>query len=159
MSEKIGLLKNFAEYIFNSLDRTLEGITEKELDWQPLEESNSLRWTLNHLSRLSNLSIPRVIKGDPDYSPEGWPEDYRDQAHSLEKFVGDIAKGRESVIEFLGELSDSMLDDDIPLWGGTRKRQFGLFVYLSELIHHRGQIAYLKGTIKRHREKNEAFLM
>jgi hypothetical protein len=159
MDNDIAVLKRFAEYAFGSLERTCEGLTEKEADWKPAEETNDARWILNHLSRISNTALPRIFKGDPDYTPEGWPEDYREQKYDLDKLLGDIATGKEAVLEGMGSLSSADLAEDIPLWGGTRKREFGIFAYLGEIINHKGQIAALKGIIKRRREKDASFLV
>ena len=153
MSEKAAILKDQAEYIYERIGRTLEGVTEKEMKWKPTEVSNSIEWILNHMARLSNLSLPRIIKGDPEYKPGDWPDDYRDKHHSLEKMMGDIEKGKKAVLEGIGKLTSAQLEEEIPLWGGTRKRKTGLFAYLGELVHHNGQIAYLRGTMKRLKEK------
>jgi hypothetical protein len=53
----------------------------------------------------------------------------------------------------IGKLTSEQLEEEIPLWRGTQKRKTGIFAYLGELVHHRGQIAYLKGTMKRLKEK------
>lgn len=153
MSEKASILRDQTEYIYGRIGRTLEGLTEKEMKWKPTEVSNSIEWTLNHMARISNLSLPRIIKGDPEYKPEGWPDDYRDKHHSLEKMMGDIEKGKTVVIEGISKLTSAQLEEEIPLWGGTKKRKTGLFAYLGELVHHNGQIAYLRGTMKRQKEK------
>lgn len=158
MSEKGEILKEQAEYIFGTIDRTVEGLTDKEMMWKPTEVSNSTEWILNHLARIVNLSLPRLIKGDPDYTPKGWPEDYRDKHYSLEKMLKDISEGKKAVFDGLGKLTSEQLEEEIPLWGGTRKRKIGLFAYLGELVHHKGQIAYLRGTMKRLKEKDPNFL-
>ena len=158
LSEKGTLLKEFAEFSFGSLERTCEGITEKEAEWRPVPESNNIRWILNHLARISNLSLPRIIKGTQEYTPEGWPEDYRDQTHTLEKMLADIQKGKEAVLKGIGNLKDADLEAEIPMWRGTRKRKVGLFAYIGEVINHKGQLAALRGNIKRRREKDPDFL-
>lgn len=158
MESDVAVLKRFAEYALGSLERTCEGLTEKEADWKPIEEANNAKWILNHLSRITNLSLPRIFMGDPNYTPEGWPEDYRDQTYALEKLLADIANGKDAVLEGLGGLTSAALAEDIPLWGGTKKREFGTFAYIGEIINHKGQIAALRGNIKRRREKDASFL-
>lgn len=158
MSEKAKVLKEFAEFSFERFERTVEGLTEKEIDWRPVPESNNIRWILNHLARIANLSLPRIIKGDQEYTPEGWPEDYKDQKYPLEKYLADIKKGKEVVLEGIGKLSSDDLEAEIPLWRGKRKRKIGLFAYIGELVHHKGQLAMLRGNIKRRREKDTDFL-
>ena len=159
MSENVQILKDYAEFVFNSFERATEGLAEKEIDWRPMEEFNNIRWILNHLSRICNLSLPRAIKGDSEYTPEGWPDDYREISHTLEKLMNDIATGKGVVLEGLEGLTSSDLDVDVVYWRGMRKRQLSLFAYLSEIVNHKGQIAMLRGSIKRRREKDEYFLV
>ncbi|UCH57647.1 MAG: DinB family protein [Candidatus Bathyarchaeota archaeon] len=159
MDKDVAALKKFTEFAFDSLERTCKDLTEKETEWRPMEESNDIRWILNHLSRVSNLSLPRIIMGDQEYTPEGWPKDYREQTYSAEKLMSDIKAGRAAVIEGLEGLTSEDLAEEIPLWGGTRQRQFALNAYLAEIVNHKGQIAMLRGSIKRRREKNEHFLV
>lgn len=158
MSEKASILKEYAEFIYQRLNNSLEDLTEKEMKWKPTDESNNIAWILNHLSRITNISLPRIIKGDPDYIPEDWPEDYREKDYSYNKLLMDINEGKEKVVNGIGKLSTKQLEEDIPLWGDKRKRKIGLFAYLGEILHHRGQIAYIRGTIKRKREQNSSFL-
>ena len=158
MSERVEMLKEYAEYVFNRFERSIEGLTEKELDWSPMDESNNTRWILNHLSRIVNVYSMMYIKGEPDYVPEGWPEDYAEKNHELEKLLGDIEKGKKAMLDGLDGLSSADLKAEIIRRGTSRTRQMGLFGMLSEIVHHIGQIAYLRGTIKRHREKDPQFL-
>ncbi len=158
MDSDIAIMKRFAEYAFSSLERTCKGITETEADWRPIDEANNTRWILNHLARITNISLPRIFMGDPKYTPEEWPEDYREQAYGLEKLLADIQTGKEGVLKGLGSLKSEALAEDIPLWGGTKTREFGIFAYLGEIVTHRGQIAALRGNIKRRREKDASFL-
>lgn len=159
MDPKIEVLKELAEYQFDALKRTCEGITEKEADWKPMDESNNLRWILNHLARITNISIPRIVKADPEYMPKDWPADYREQHYTVEKLMADLEKGSEKSTKLISTLKAPQLQEEIPLWGGTRTRQTGLFAYLGEIVSHKGQIAMLRGNIKRRREKDTAFLI
>jgi len=158
LTEKGEVLKEMAEYAFGSIESACEGLTEKELDWRPVPESNNARWILNHLARLTNQSLPRIIKGDQSYNPEGWPEDYRDQTYTMEKMMADINAGKGTVLEGLEKLTSADLEAEIPLWRGTRQRKVGVYAYIGELINHKGQIAMLRGNIKRRREKDPDFL-
>ena len=158
MSEKIEMIRRFAEISFDRFDRAVKDLTEKEADWRPVEEANSIRWILRHLSQEWNVGIPRILKGDPEYRPEGWPENYGNQSLSLDKILSDIDEGKAAVMDGLGKLSSADLETEIPMWGGTRKRQFGVLMYLSEILHHEGQIIYLRGAIGRRRQTDEHFL-
>jgi len=159
MSEQAEFFKDLAELAFGRLERATKELTEKEIDWRPLEEANSIRWILTHLSRICNVGFPRIFRGDPDYTPAGWPDDYGSTSISLEEVMGDLETGKTALMSGLGELTTADLEAEIPLWGGTRTRSFALMAYLSEIIHHGGQIAYLKGAIGRRRETDEHFLL
>ncbi len=70
MSDKVKLIKTLAEIAFERFDEATKDLSEKEIDWRPVEETNSIRWILTHLSRQWNVGIPRVLKGNPDLSPK-----------------------------------------------------------------------------------------
>jgi hypothetical protein len=62
------------------------------------------------------------------------------------------------ILDGIGKLTDAQLEEEISLWGGTKKRKVGLFAYLGEIVHHKGQIAYVRGTVKRFKVKDPNFL-
>jgi len=159
MSDKVELIKTFAEIAFERFDSAMKDLSEKEIDWRPMEETNSIRWILTHLSQQWNVGIHRILKGDPEYKPKDWPEDYvGNRSYSFEKIMSEIENGKNKVMSGLEELTLAELEAEIPLWGGTKKRQYGLLIYLSEIFHHEGQIAYLRGAVKRRRQTDEHFL-
>jgi uncharacterized damage-inducible protein DinB len=149
LSAKAQILKEYAEYHFNSLEELLKGLEMDEAIYQLTEESNSVEWIINHLCRISNTALPRIIKGDPNYKPMGWPDDYKEQHYSLDKYRADLAAGKKVTLDGIAKLTDAQLEEEIPLWGGTKKRKIGLFAYIGEVVHHKGQIAYIRGTVKR----------
>ena len=159
MSEKVEMIKVFAKLAFERFDWAMKDLAKKEIDWRPVEETNSIKWILTHLSQQWNVGIYRILKGDPEYKPKDWPEDYvGNKSYSFNKIMGDIEKGKNNVMTALGELNQAELEIEIPLWGGTKKRQFGLLIYLSEIFHHAGQIAYIRGAIGRRRQTDKHFL-
>ena len=159
MSDKVALIKTFVEIAFQRFDLAMKGLSEKEMDWQPLKEANSIRWILTHLSQQWNVGIHKILKGDLEYKREEWPEDYvGNKTYSLGKIMSEMERGRNDFINSLEQLTLTELEADIPLWGGTRKRQYGLLLYVSEIFHHAGQIAYIRGAIKRRRQADDHFL-
>jgi hypothetical protein len=153
LSKQVSILKENAEFLYTRLLKTTEGITPEEVKWKPAKQSNNIEWQLNHISRISNLSIPRLLKGDHDWKPDNWPKNYRDANLSIFKMIEDIEKGAKLVSELLGELDEASLEKDTKYWGGVRKLKEGLFAYLAEIAHHKGQIAYLRGTYAREHGK------
>jgi uncharacterized damage-inducible protein DinB len=158
MGDKASILAEQLGAVIDSLDRHVENLGEKEFTYKLTPESNNIQWILNHLSRIVNVSLPRIVKGDPNWSPKGWPADYKDQAYGLEKLMKDIKSGRKAAVDGLGKLKDEQLEEEIPLWGGKQKRKTGVFAYIGELYHHRGQAAFIRGTVKRLKEKDPSFL-
>ncbi len=58
------ILREFAEHVFESIERTLEDLTAEELTWKPAPTANDIEWILRHMIRISKLLIPQVIRGD-----------------------------------------------------------------------------------------------
>lgn len=73
--------------------------------------------------------------------------------------MADLEKGKETVMNGLEVSSPKELEAEIPVWGGTRKLQDVVLLYLSEIFHHNGQIAYLRRAIERHRRTDKHFLI
>lgn len=149
MSEKGSILAEQLEWAVGSLERVCKELGDEEYKWQPTKASTSVQWQLNHISRIINVALPRLIKGVAEYTPEGWPEDYRDQDYSLEELLADIQKGKKKSVKKLKKLANEAMEEEIPMWGGTRQRKEGLFAYIGEVYHHKGQVAYIRGTYKR----------
>lgn len=149
MSEKASILSEELEWAVGSLKRVCKDLGEEEYKWKPTEVSNSVQWQLLHISRIINIALPRIIKGIKEYTPEGWPDDYNERDFPHERVMEDIVKGKEFVVENLREIGNEAMDEEIPLWGGTRLLKEGLFAYIGEVFHHKGQVAYVRGTYKR----------
>jgi len=150
MDQKAELMKEIAEIAFYRFDQATKDLSEKEIDWKPVESANSIRWILTHLSQQWNGGILGILRGDPDYEPEDWPANYvGNESYSLKKITSDLQNGRNAVINGIEELSVAELEAEITIWGSTRKLQNVLALYLSEIFHHEGQIAYLRGIMKR----------
>ena len=155
MGTQVDLMKDYAENTFGRIDRTLNGMEDKDMKWKPTDVSNNVDWQLNHMCRIACVSLPRILTGNQEYTPEGWSETYREDSHSLEDYKNDLASAKAVLISAMDGVTDAMLEEEIPLWRGRMvKRKSALFSYFGELVHHNGQIAYLKGTMKRLSEKD-----
>jgi uncharacterized damage-inducible protein DinB len=144
MSAKAEVFKEAFQFAYEALGRTLEGTDDKEYTHRLTEASNDVQSILNHISRMTNLNIPRIISGDFSYTPEGWRGDYVEHGYGLEKLVNDIDEGREKVLGGIAGLSDKQLEEILPMMSGPYPRKIGLYAYLGELFHHRGQIAFIR---------------
>jgi len=159
MSEKIESLKAFANLAFGRFDNTMKDLKESEIDWKPVEEANNIRWILTHLSQQWNVGFQRTFRGDNNYKPAGWPDDYvGSKSITYAKLMADLTKGRATVLEGLGKLSAADLAVEVQSLSGMVKRYDRLMRQLSEIAHHEGQIAYIRGAIGRRRQKDGSFL-
>ncbi len=93
--------------------------------------------------------MPRLIKEDKEWTPKDWQSNYKEAVVDSDRLIQDIEKGKKMVLSELGELSKAQLEKESKFWGGTRKQKEGLFAYLAEIAHHKGQIAYIRGTYAR----------
>jgi hypothetical protein len=159
LSEKVESLKSVANVAFGRFDMTMKDLKESEIDWKPVDEANNIKWILTHLSQQWNVGFQRTFKGDNNYKPAGWPDDYvGNNAVTLAKLSVDLAKGRAAVIEGLGKLTAAELAVEVQSPSGPVKRYDRLMRQLSEIMHHEGQIAYIRGAIGRRRQKDNHFL-
>ena len=140
-------LADFADYIFDRLTHTIEGISEEELNWRPVDESNNIHWILTHTTRIAYLLIPKVLSRT--HNPAGWDDDYEQQKHTLEDLRKDLLKARKPVVNGIRDLDEKQLDEKINIWGGERPLKEPIFALLGELLHHNGQMAMLRGIYKR----------
>jgi hypothetical protein len=159
LSEKTESLKAFANLAFGRFDNTMKDLKESEIDWKPVEEANNIRWILTHLSQQWNLGFQRTFKGDNNYKPAGWPDDYvGNKSVTLAKLLADMAKGRAAVLEGLSKLSAVDLSVKVQSPSGPVNRYDRLMRQISEIVHHEGQIAYIRGAIGRRRQTDSHFL-
>jgi uncharacterized damage-inducible protein DinB len=152
MNEKGSILAENLEWGVTSLERVCKELGKEEYKWKPTEVSNNIQWQLIHTSRIINDAIPRIITGNMEY-PDGLPEDYQEQDHPLDKVMTDIRKGTLVAAKLLKELSNEAFDEEITYWRNrTDVRKNPLFAYIGEVYHHKGQVAYIRGTYKRLKE-------
>jgi hypothetical protein len=150
VSEKIEMLKAFAQIGFNRLDQATKGLTEEQLDWKSCSEANTIRWNLTHLASEMFVFVPKIIKGDKEYKPDGWPDDYvGNESYSLEKIRGDLKKGKAKLMKKLDNLTEEVLAEEMDWFFGKLTKQGYLIVAISEILHHEGQIAAILGVEKR----------
>ncbi len=150
MSDKIMILKAFTELGFSRLDRAIKELKEEQLDWKSCSEANTIRWILTHLSSELHVFVPKILKGDKEYVPEGWPEDYLgNEGFSLEKILGDLSTGKEALMASLDQVSEENLSVEMDWFFGKQPKMQYLMLAISEIIHHEGQIAAILGVEKR----------
>jgi len=141
------ILAEHTDFMFNAVQENVSGITKEELNWKPIEESNTIHGILNHTVRIAYILIPQVIEGT--VNPEGWDDDYEKTLHPYDELLDDLGKARVKVVEGIKKLEKEELGAPLQLWGRDLVRKNLLFHLLREVVHHSGQIAMLKGMYKR----------
>ena len=150
MSEKAKTIKAFAELGFDRLERATKDLTEEQLDWKSCSEANTIRWIMTHVNSELHSFIPKILKGDKEYTPEGWPEDYvGNESYSLEKILKDYNDGKAKVLKKLDKVTDESLAEEMDWFFGKRPKEAYLMLAVSEIMHHEGQIAAILGVEKR----------
>jgi hypothetical protein len=159
LSDRVKTLKTFAELVFGRFDNSVKDLKETEAEWKPVNEANDIKWILTHLSQEWNVGTLRAIKGDPTYKVAGWPDDYvGNKSYKLEKIMKDLKEGREKFLASLDKLNPADLDVEITTPRGVRKRETMIMMLLSEIAHHEGQIAYIRGAVGRKKLVEPSFL-
>ena len=147
---KIDTIKEFAMLGFTRLDRAIDGVTEEQLDWMSCSEANTVRNIVTHLISEWYGFVPKIIAGDKDAPVKGVPEGYVGNADmSLEEIMKDYNEGKKHLLEQLGKVKDEDLAKEMDWFMGKQTVGFYLMMGVSEIIHHEGQIAAIRGVEKR----------
>ena len=153
------------------LERTLKGLTQEELNWQPKPDCNSIGWTTWHESRFLDMGISTLTGEEQLWIKDGWcgkfdrPADPTDTGgrHTPEQvaefkspdtdtLIGYYQAALEKTQSCLSTLSSSDLDRKIddrfsqvfPTVGSR------ISAVIPELQQHVGQIAYIRGLLQGH---------
>jgi DinB superfamily len=147
---KIDTIKEFAGLGFTRLDRALDGLTEEQLDWMSCSEANTVRNIVTHLISEWYGFIPKIIAGDKDAPVKGVPEGYVGNPDmSLEDMMKDYNEGKKHLMKELDKVNDEHLANEMDWFMGKQPVGFYLMLGVSEIIHHEGQIAAIRGVEKR----------
>ncbi len=136
----------FIDHVYDRTKKTLEGVTEEELSWLPSPTANTAGRILRHVARISSVLLPQVVEGT---TRGDWDDGYENDEHTLPEMLADLEAGRVKVLKRLGSFSEADWETTIPLWGGVHPRKEGVYMLVSELAHHEGQIAYIRGAYRR----------
>ena len=147
---KIDTIKEFAELGFSRLDNALKDLTEEQLDWISCSEANTIRNIITHLISEWYGFVPKIIAGDKDAQVKGVPEGYvGNKDLSLDQIMKDLKEGKDHLRKELGKVKDEYLAKEMDWFMGKKPIGFYLMLAVSEVIHHEGQIAAIRGVEKR----------
>ena len=143
---KIGTIKEFAKVGFNRLDNATKDLTEEQLDWKSCSEANTIRNILGHLIGEWYGFIPKILAGDKDMEVEGYSGA---DGKSLEQIISDLAEGKKHLLTELDKVKDEDLTKEMDWFMGKLPVGNYLMLGVSEILHHEGQIAAIRGVGKR----------
>jgi hypothetical protein len=154
---------------FRAVGRALDGLTQKELDWQPRPDSNSIGWTTWHLARAQDGLISCITGEEQLWIRDGWyakfnrPADPNDSGygHSQEEVAAFKSPDVNTLLDYhravlerskqcLANLSVDDLDRKIDDFLSQMFPTVGsrLVVILDEILQHTGQVCYIRGLLQ-----------
>ena len=150
MSDKTKTIKAFAQVGFDRLERAVKDLKVEQLDWKSCPQANTIRWIMTHINSELHTFVPKILTGNKEYAPAGWPSDYiGNTSYSLDKIMKDYKDGKAKVLKTLDELTDKTLAEEIDWFYGKQPKERYLLLAVSEILHHEGQIAAILGVEKR----------
>ena len=66
------MLTSGYEGVLRTLNYTLDGLTEEDLNWQPKPDSNSIGWLAWHLTLWHDVMISNFMEEEQLWIKEGW---------------------------------------------------------------------------------------
>jgi uncharacterized damage-inducible protein DinB len=154
------------ESILRALGRTLDGLTEEDLNWQPTPDCNSIGWLAWHLTRAEDSIISGIMGEEQLWIKDGWHQKFGRPADARDSGSGHTAKDlaafkspdvktllayHQAVLErtksSLPKLSKTDLDkvmEGLPFKPPPTVGMM-LILGLEDGLQHAGQAAYIRG--------------
>jgi hypothetical protein len=160
------LIVNIFDNLSMVLGRTLDGLTQEELDQQPAHDSNSIGWLVWHILRGQDLGIAGLMSDEQLWIREGWHAKFNRPPEPMDFGLGhtpeDLAAFKspdikvlldyqqvvlEQTKRYLNNLSESELDRklDHPVFPTVGAR---IIAIISDNLQHAGQAGYVRGLIQ-----------
>ena len=165
-----------ATYVGGVLDRNenilfsaLEGVTDRELIWQPSPDTNPMGWLVWHLSRVQDTHVSVMQGKEQAWISEGWHARFgmepdasnRGAGHTSEQVSAFRAPDLDTLLayyraaraytqRFLDGLTPADLAREVPAvrGGGMVPLSARLEMVVVDNVQHSGQVAYLRGLIR-----------
>ena len=154
------------EGVLRTLERTLDGLAEDDLNWQPSPDCNSIGWLAWHLTRVQDGLIASLMGEEQLWIKDGWhakfgrPADARDSGsgHTPQDLVefkspdaATLLDYHRAVLErsrrYFPTLSEADLDKEVSGLPFQPPPKVGMMInlVLSDGLQHVGQVAYIRG--------------
>ena len=143
---KMSSIKEFTQVGFNRLNNAMKDLSEEQLDWKSCSEANTIRNILGHLIGEWYGFIPKILAGDKDLEVKGYSGT---EGKSLEQIMSDLAEGQKHLLAELDKVKDEDLTKEMDWFRGKQPVGSYFMLGVSEILHHEGQIAAIRGVENR----------
>ena len=143
---KIGVIKEFTQLGFNRLNNAVKDLSEEQLDWQSCSEANTIRNIVGHLISEWYGFVPKILSGNKDLEVDGYSGA---DGKSVEQLMADMAEGQKHLMAQLDKVKEEDLKKEMEWFMGKLPIGNYLMLAVSEIIHHEGQIAAIRGLENR----------
>lgn len=160
------MVTNGYEGVLRTLQYTLDGLDEEDLNWQPKPDCNSIGWLAWHLTRWHDVMVSTLMKEEQLWIKDRWYERFGREADERDSGTGhkaeDLVKYKspdaetllgyqKAVLERSRKFFPTLTPQDLdkvfegtpfkppPTWGMM------LMGTLSDSLQHAGQAAYIRG--------------
>ncbi len=163
------LITDGYERVLQVLEKTLDGLTQDDLNKQPHPDCNSMGWLTWHLTRVQDHQIADLMGEEQLWISDGWYARFNRApdssdigfGHSSEELaafrspdVSTLLGYHRAVLEAskrrIGTLTAEDLDRELnePWFKPLPTVGVRLVSVLSDELQHAGQVAYLRGLLK-----------
>jgi uncharacterized damage-inducible protein DinB len=126
---------------------TLDGFKPEDLDFQPFEDSWSVRRISVHIANTEDGWLRYIVQQVIDEWPE-WPE--LEATADLETIKQKLSAVHAQTMSYLGELDVDAFNRVFKApWGGQLKVGWCFWHVLEHEIHHRGELSLVLGLLGR----------
>ncbi|QDK81573.1 DinB family protein [Spirosoma sp. KCTC 42546] len=151
---KVSLLREMAADTYANLWKNLTGITEKEADWQPNPESNSVRWVVGHLCWFEEY-VADALENTGRYLTDKKPTIV--QESSMPKLKERFDAARVCSARLIESLTVDSFKKEIIYVGRFPVTIHSLLqTHTLHMSGHRYQVRYIRGTYSRVFHTNKA---
>jgi len=160
------MIVNIFENLSMVIGRTLDGLTQEELNKQPAPDCNSIGWLVWHIFRGQDLAVAGLMGKEQLWIKDGWHAKFDRPPEPMDFGLGhtpeDLAAFKspdvktlleyhqvvqEQTKQYLTNLSERELDRklDHPVFPTVGAR---IIAMLSDNFQHAGQAGYVRGLIQ-----------
>ena len=149
----------------NSIKQATTGLSDEQLYFQPIQDTNSIAWLAWHLSRRKDYYSSKLVGDEQVWVTEGWYQRFGMTAeetglgHTPEQVTafrpapallfGYVEAANNAAMDRISRLRPELLDREVELDAnrGMRPAWQMFNPMISDCLQHLGQISYLRGVI------------